>query len=177
MGLRMRINFPFSNKCSKILFIRVIVSEHDCFTNSFLSFSFCWISFRASARLLHRELCLSSAWLNNFERVTPISYNTKLRMQFAHCGGLHTNGQVIFPDVLSCLIIKMNEWFSDWNNMIVEIFTDRNVIQCSGPPSLYNIKNGRMLSLLSYVVTKTPCYSAAFLKVLEGSVAVIFKNS
>ena len=61
--------------------------------------------------------------------------------------------------------------------MIEEISTDRNVVRCSRPLSVYSIKIGGTFSLLRFVVTKTSCDSAVFLKALEGSVAVIFKNT
>ena len=105
MGLLMRMKFPFSDKCPKILFIGVIVSEHDCS----VLYLFSWISFRTSARLLHSESLFSnSGGLNNFERVIPIPYNTRLRKRWTPYGGLQYDVQCIIKSS------ERNDWIIQW---------------------------------------------------------------
>ena len=57
------------------------------------------------------------------------------------------------------------------------IFTLRNVVLCSGPPSVYRIKTGGTFSLVPYFSIKTLAISLAFQSAEDGSVAVIFRET
>ena len=115
------------------------------------------------------NLCSNSRSMEGF-LITPMSYSPRLNMQLIFSAGLQYEcpGAVLVTNMWSRLKVFLKA--------IIAVLTQRNVVRCSGPLSVYIIRAGGICSMELYFAINTSATSRAFLKAEEGLMAVLTKR-
>ena len=117
-----------------------------------------------------------------FQFVFKFKINGRLP-HYANTVSPRFNMQLIFSAGLQYqwpgAVLATNMWSRLWNfyKAIIAILTPRNVVRCSGPPSVYIIRAGGICSMEPHFAINTSATSCAFLEAEKGLMAVIFNRT